>query len=237
MRLRITDRHGKTLREVRAWAITRVKQVHLFGRASDELQISLWSGGAYADFTEVFLRRTHGLQNLLVFDGGSLGVRKIEDLNGDGIAEIITDNPVLLDYSAYYFHRPHAVVTIFGWNGRRYTDVTRRYPRLALKEAQKDREEVEADLDASDEERREFEWVPFFHDKIIGYYANMLAAGRGSQARTWLKAHLAPSDWAWVTRHDRELRQLIARAGRHGADTSQMRIIEQSTKPPAYEHH
>src|SRR5262249_37622834 len=124
LQVRILDKQGRTLREVRAVAVTRIEEVRLLGKAPAELHIALWSGGAYASFTEVYFTRKRGLRNLLIFDGQDLGVCSIKDLNGDGVPEIITKNPVLGDFSAYYFHRHWPVITILGWNGKKYVDVT-----------------------------------------------------------------------------------------------------------------
>src|SRR5437016_5299290 len=99
LRLRILDQRHRTLRIVRAWAITSVSQVHLLKGTPPELDVSLWTGGAYASFTEVYFTQKRGLRNLLVFDGDSLGVKEVTDLSGDGVPEIVTENPVLLDFS------------------------------------------------------------------------------------------------------------------------------------------
>lgn len=189
--VRILDNRGHTLRTVRAWAITRIETIRLTGRSPSELHIALWSGGAYANLTDVYFTRKGGLRNLLIFDGEDLGVRDIKDLNGDGIPEIITANPVLGDFSAFNFHRHFPVITILGWNGKKYVDVTRRYPRRSLREAQAHRRDIRDALQDPPAERREWN----LQDLITAYYANMLVIGRRTEARDWLHRHLPPAEW------------------------------------------
>jgi len=184
-RLRIMNSRGRTLREVRAWAITKVSSIRLLGPSKTEIEIALWSGGAYASFTRVYFSRRARLRNLLVFNGGSLDVREIRDLNRDGIPEIVVESPVLLDFSGYHFHRPYPVIAIYGWDGSRYVDVTRRFPRQSQSEASSRLREIVNILKSPPVER---EWD--LQDKIAAYYANMLAIGRGTSARLWLRPRL-----------------------------------------------
>jgi hypothetical protein len=226
LRLRIVGRRGRTLREVRAWAITNVSEVRLLGRSATELDVSLSSGGAYASFTEVYFTRRHGLRNLLVFDGGDLGVREVSDLNADGVPEIVAESPLLMDFSGYHFHRAWPVVTILGWNGERYIHVTRRYPGRSLKQAGLRRSGTLAAIRPGAE-------PPHFgkiEDQIAAYYANMLAAGQGAKARLWLAANLPIAKWTWFRRHERELRRLVAHPP-HGPYSTRRRVIEQFLGP------
>jgi hypothetical protein len=223
MHLLIQDSRHRLVREV-----TSVGLVRLAGKPPADLHISLWSGGAYCCFTEVFFSRSGHLRNVLIFDGEDLGLRGVTDLNHDGIPEIITENPVLGDFSAYNFHRHYPLVTILGWNGSRYVDVTRRYPTRSLREARVRRVEVLAALKTPVADRREWD----LQDKITAYYANMLSIGRGNTARQWLRRHLSRAEWSWLREHDRELRHIVVTAAQRRAYVDQSKVIEQDLHRP-----
>ena len=130
---------------------------------------------------------------------------------------------VLGDFSAYNFHRHWPVVTILGWNGTRYRDVTRRYPERSRQQAQERQKDILASLRIPARERHEWD----FQDKITAYYANMLAIRQGQKARLWLKSHLPVSEWKWIQRHDHELRRLMSVAAQRRTRVSQKTIIKQ----------
>jgi hypothetical protein len=218
----IQDQHGHTLRRIRANWIYSVEEIRLIGHAALDLHIFLWSGGAYSAFTEVYFTRRHGLRNLLVFDGEDLGVKSVIDLNSDGIPEIIAENPVLGDFSAYHFHRHWPLITILQWNGRRYADATRHFPQRSLKEARARRDAILRSRQYPDERP---EWD--IEDQITAYYANMLAIGRGKDARRWLRKHVTAHEWNWVKQHERELRRIVATAASRRAYVTQAAVIEQ----------
>jgi hypothetical protein len=226
MRLRILTRGGTMLKEVRAWAVTRASAVPLLGRGSSELEVRLWSGGANASFTNVYFTRRHGVRNLLVFDGRDLGVVATKDLDGDHVSEIIAESPMLCSFSGYYFHHPWPVVTILGWNGHRYVDVTRRYPGRSLRQAALRRRDI-VDMIKPQPDQSSYQRL---EDEIAGYYANMLHVGRGRTARAWLTTHLPPAALSWLGRHDRELRTLVAHPP-HGPYRTSGRIIGQFLGP------
>lgn len=75
----------------------------------------------------------------------------------------------------------------------------------------------------------EREWA--FQDIITAYYANMLAIGRGAEARNWLQRHLPHSYWKWLKQNDRELRQIIATAASRCTSTRSKGVIEQNMVP------
>lgn len=219
----IRDRRGRTQREIRAWGVTGVNLTRLTGHSPAELHIALWTGGAYCCYTDVYFTLQGGLHNILIFDGGELGIRGIKDLNHDGVPEIITENPVLGDYSAYNFHRHWPLITILGWDGKQYVDVTRRYPQRSLREAAQRKRDV---LDAQRVpvgERREWD----LQDKITAYYANMMNVGREREAKRWLVAHLNVSEKRWLRQNESELRRIVATSAQRRAYVSQTKVIEQ----------
>lgn len=222
-RVRILGLKNEVLREVRAWGILSVELAKMTGHSPEELHISLWSGGAYASGTEVYFSQAGGLHNILTFDRDDQEEWSVLDLNHDGIPEIVAQNPVLGDFSAYNFHRHWPVITILDWDGRRYVDVTARYPARSLQEAFKRRKDIQECLQTPRRERRDWD----FQDKITAYYANMLAIGRGNTARRWLQHHLESSDWAWVQEHDAELHKVVATTLERRGHVSQDKVIEQ----------
>jgi len=226
-RVRILGPGNEVLREVRAYAITAVDLEKLTGNSPAELHISLWSGGAYASFAEVYFTQKNGLHNILAFDRDDEETWEVVDLNHDGIPEIVAENPVLGDFSAYNFHRHWPVITILEWDGKQYADVTSHYPTRSLKEANERRAGIQDCLKIPKDERRGWD----FQDKVTAYYANMLSIGRGDVARRWLKRHLDASDWAWVQVNDAELRQIIATALERRSHVSQNKILDQSDFP------
>ncbi len=223
-RVRILEPGNKVLREIRAWAIGDVNIAKMTGNSPEELHISLWSGGAYASFAEVYFSQKGRLHNILTFNKEDQEKWEVVDLNHDGIPEIVAENPVLGDFSAYNFHRHWPVITILGWNGSRYVNVTSHYPARSLKEATERRKDILEDLQTPKKERKEWD----FQDKIMAYYANMLSIGQGDVAKRWLKRHLDASDWTWVKANDAELRQIIATALERRGHVIQDKVIDQS---------
>src|SRR5579871_1613849 len=221
-RVRILDAQGIVQREIRTGAfITWIGLERMTGYTPEELHLRLWRGGNGASFTEVYFTQKGGLHNILIFDSLEENGWDVTDLNHDGIPEIIAQNTVLNDIGGEHVRGVWPVITILGWNGTRYVDVTSRYPSRSLQEAAKRREDI---LDALKSREEWREWAD--HEEITGYYANMLNIGRGGTARRWLKRHLPSSDWEWVREQDAELRRIIATAAQRRAHVSQEKMIE-----------
>lgn len=108
----------------------------------------------------------------------------------------------------------------YGWDGRRYRNVTHRYPWHSRHEARSRRQDVLHELMSKNKR----EWN--LHDTISAYYANMLNIGRGGEARSWLKSNLPRTEWRWLKHHDSELRRLIARPP-GGVYATQRKLIVQ----------
>lgn len=223
-RVRILDAKGRTLREVRGHWITRVDTVELTGRAPDELHIQESSRHMYCCTTDVYFTCEGGLHNLLIFRGQDLGIQAIKDLNGDGRPEIIAQNPALMDFSGWTFARSTILITVLGWNGRRYTDATRTYPQRSLDTARMYQKEITGCLSERDSEGESHrDWR--VEGRVTGYYANMIAIGRGREARAWIIRHVPRFIRGWLNEHEQELRQIIATALPRRSRVSQSKIL------------
>lgn len=235
--LRIQDRHGKVLKEIRgvgvgmmedikrpgkieeievSGKIGEVKFLEMTGGGDPDLYIKTFGVGINCCQTEYYFTKDGGLRNLLIFFGKSRGIRELKDLNGDGRPEFIAEGEV----SAYFgdLGRGDApvVVMVIGWDGKKYRDQTRHYPTFARKEAQKYRDEFM---------RNPLGYPEGDRAAALGYYANSLVIGEGATARAWLLQHGSKQIQQWLFSRQGELRESLAELGRLVC-VSQERILD-----------
>jgi hypothetical protein len=205
-RARILDSKGRVVQEIQDQRFETVELVEMDGTPPAELHLSAFSGGAHCCSTDYWFTQKGGVRNLLIFDGGNEGISGMKDLNGDGRKEILAGNDCLAYFGDLsYAASPSSLTMILGWNGRKYTDQTRRYPAQAMKQiasykqAFLDAKKAKPDI-AQDMSRL----------GAAGYYGGMLTIGRGKEARAWLMARMNASTRAWFLKHEKELLAAIA---------------------------
>lgn len=204
-RIRVRDANGRVVREIEAARLDNVAFVPFTSRTPDTLHISAdASTGNYPFVTEFFFTRQNGVRNALIADIGMGGVSDIRDRDGDGRAEFVSS--VQLGNFGDFAHVYYPSVThVFGWNGTRYADQTRRFPKPALQSAQEYqqsyREALKDKEEGSDEARR---------SALTGYFVCMMAAGREPEAQTWMQANATGANRRWLLARRTALRQAVA---------------------------
>lgn len=224
-RVRIVDRKGTTVREVRGAMIPHIEKVNVTGKGGQDLYISEFSGGAYCCTTNLIFTYRGGLRNLMVYSGHHFGVRDFGDIDRDGRQEIFIDSPALMDFSGWHFVRSPSLATILRWNGKRFIEVTRKYPQGALSNAQQHREEIQQELKDGPEKDGTRIWEWLIEGEITGYYANMLKIGRGREAQVWLQKHLTRGLRGWFSEYDREMRYVVATSTRRYVSIRNNRVL------------
>ncbi len=229
-RLRIQDARGETVRELRGFRILRLDFPHLQPGGPPALQVSAFTGGAHCCFRTYFFSRNGGLRNLLIFNGGNCEITAIRDLDGDGRPEILAGNDAL----AYFGELPYAfspqLELVIGWRGTRYVDVTRWFPGRSRMAARPYREQFRKALHS-----RESSGEAERRGAAAGYYANMAAAGRQTDAYRWLMRRMPEETWQWFVHHAAALRA-ATRTGGHTLSVSQARVLcadQEIPTPPA----
>lgn len=206
-RLRILDSRGRVIREIQDQRFEVVEQVEMDGSPPAELHLTAYSGGAHCCFTDYWFTRKGGVRNLLIFDGGNGGVGGMKDLNGDGRKEILAGNDCLAYFGDLsYAASPSSLTMILGWNGKKYTDQTRRYPAQAMPQIASYKQ---AFLNGNKKKQDELS-ADMSRLGAAGYYGGMLTLGRGKTARAWLMARMNASTRAWFLKHEKELLTAIA---------------------------
>jgi hypothetical protein len=111
------------------------------------------------------------------------------DLNHDGRSELILEN----DAISHLNGSTHGAtsVLVLQWNGSRYIDTTRKFPRVAQARAVQFKKAILTRGCGSD-------WSLECLDLATGFYANSLLAGNERVARVWLMDHGAKS-WLLTT--------------------------------------
>jgi hypothetical protein len=167
------------------------------GDGIPELRLIAWSGGAYCCYTDVVFDRAKGLKNILIYNANEYHLTKsmntanepARDLNRDKRSELILEN----DAISHINGSTHGAtsVLVLGWNGGRYVDATRAFPRVARNRAIGYKQRI---LDRGCVANWSLECL----DLATGFYAGFLLAGNELEARTWLTGHGA-GNWILTT--------------------------------------
>jgi hypothetical protein len=194
----IRSSSGRVLREVRGIGIYASSESQALledftGDGIPELRLMAWSGGAYCCYTDIVFSRARGLENILIFAGNEYhltkGVNSLNkpprDLNRDGRPELMLEN----DAISHLNGSTHGAtsVLVLQWNGSRYIDATRKFPRVAQARAAEFKQAILTQSCATS-------WSLECLDLATGFYANSLLAGNERIARVWLMDHGA-KDW------------------------------------------
>jgi hypothetical protein len=150
--------------------------VELTGKGTREL----WVRARQADksWTDYFFTLEGGLRNIGMIDGRASGVTQVEDLDGDGKAEIAMFGTPLTFMVGLDNSKSPFLTNVLGWDELRLADVTARYPKrirtTILFHYYDFLRAVEQEDDAGQ------------RSAALGYYANSLQIGEGRIAKAWL---------------------------------------------------
>lgn len=175
------------------------------GDGEPELFIHAGTRGAYSYWTMYIFRMTeNGPENIFKYYTGRVGTLQssqmdkkweslwndrawdimnlrcyVRDIDNNGIPEMIMANSVI-EHLMGQTHGPYAL-TILEWNGKRFFDKTRKFPKLARKAALGYADDSKDDIFPADNA------YMYISDSLMPYYANMILAGQEKKARKWIR--------------------------------------------------
>lgn len=218
-RVRIVDRSGRTVREVRDYRIASVGFVDLVHRGSGDLHVATYSGGAHCCTTDYYFARSGGVRNLLIFEGGNGGVYDLRDFDRNGRPELIAANDALAYFDDLCYVCSPGLEMVIGWTGSRYADMTTRFPGPALQRAAEYRKAFVEALTQTDESSELAR-----RGTALGYYANMTVAGQGASVRAWLLGYAPRATREWLQANESEMRAAL-QASRQKIRVSQQPVF------------
>lgn len=210
--LRIVDRNGRVLADLKDAMVTGVTFRKLTRSRIPELEVNMYSGGAHCCYTNYVFTQAGGFHRLIDLPGGQVeGIAAVKDLNHDGRAEIIVvDTQTWAYYGDLAFAFCPSMALVIGWNGHRYVNQTARFPQRSLASATKYQASLMlALLTRAKDDDREIR-LELRHGAALGYFANMLAVNRASEAKEWLKGHAPLETRRWLSKNEPDIRRTIA---------------------------
>jgi hypothetical protein len=206
--VRILDRKGRMQREIRDSEIGYIGFVEVTGKGTPELHVLGSTGGAHCCYREYYFTREGGdVRNLLAFDGGNGALREVRDLNGDGRPELIAANDALDSFGGMAHAVSPQLTMVLGWNGSRYVDQTRKYPRRARADAAAYRKELLGGLKMTEEHREEF-----LRSRVLGLYGSAIATGDEAEAEAWLRKNAPRATLTWLLSQKGKVRRAVLRS-------------------------
>ncbi len=102
--------------------------IDVTGDGIKEIIIEYYSGGAHCCYDYIFIDIRDGIKEIWRLEAGNGSIAGIEDIDGDGINEIITlcDCLAYFDELPYYVYRP--LPRIFKYKGGSFKECTLEYP-------------------------------------------------------------------------------------------------------------
>ncbi|XOB99140.1 hypothetical protein ACMC9I_03385 [Deinococcota bacterium DY0809b] len=185
-------KNGRTQVSIRDFDFS-TEFVEVTGRPPKELWVSTFSGGAHCCFTSYLFTQEGGLRNILALFHGNGGM-EVQDLDSDGRGELIIDIVYAYFGDLCYACSPKAV-TVYSWDGARFYETTRRFPKRTQALAARYKSDCENALSKG---ANATELEPC----ALGYWANMLRVGEGSQARSWLMAKMPYAVRRWLVANE-----------------------------------
>jgi len=145
-----------------------------------ELVLSGFSGGAHCCVTyTMFSQDTGQLQEIGRLNAGDHGAT-FQDLDGDGTKEILYHSNALTSYDFSYAASP-SVETVIGWDGSQLADRTRRFFWIPWNASMSYRQDLMSGTESE-----------MLRGPLSGYYGNMVLAGQGLAAETYLRTTIFP---------------------------------------------
>lgn len=191
--VQIISSNGHVLKEIRGRGLLATSESFapledLTGDGIPELRLMAWSGGAYCCYTDVVFDKSKSLKNILIYNGQEYHLTKnksgintpAQDLNHDKRPELILENDAISHINAST-HGPTTVL-VLRWNGKKYDNATRAFPKLARAKAFHYKQQIITQKCALTQSL-------YCEDSIAGFYANLIVANDERIGRTWLIQH------------------------------------------------
>ncbi len=221
-RLRIQDASGKVLREVRDQRVVSVALQEINGGGAPELYVQAFSGGAHCCSLDLYFTRDGGqVKNELLYQGDNYGMVAAKDLDGDGRPEFIAGNDALAYFGGLSYAGSPSLTMIVGWDGKRYADLTRRFPERSRASMRRYQDEFLKALKSRDDFREER-----LRASAAGCYGAALTIGTGETARQWVLARAPLSTRRWFLRSEKDLRRAVLGAPREKIRVDQSPVIQ-----------
>jgi len=170
------------------------------------------STGREDSWSYLFVQR-HSLRNIGLISGSLVTADRTFV---DGYPNLVDDKSQVFELAADFCNAcsPDDIPIVFAWNGKYYSEATRRFPDESLKLASKYRRSFYSDLGSFnlDDTGRKTELSAEFD--LATYYGNMAMVGRSGIAARWIIRH-APKDvrlWFLTYKSDFDERIKVGRS-------------------------
>ena len=150
--------------------------VEMTGKPPRELWLRAKQPGNY--WVDYFYTIEGGLRNIGMIDGKGSGVTQVEDLDGDGKAEIAMFGTPLSFMVGLDNSKSPFLTNVLGWDELRLADVTARFPKRIRTTILFHYYDFLRAVEQND--------APSEKSAALGYYANSLQIGEGRIAKAWL---------------------------------------------------
>lgn len=157
--------------------------VEMTGKPPRELWLRAKQPGNY--WVDYFYTLEGGLRNIGMIDGKGSGVTQVEDLDGDGKAEIAMFGTPLSFMVGLDNSKSPFLTNVLGWDELRLADVTARFPKRIRTTILFHYYDFLRAVEQND--------APSEKSAALGYYANSLQIGEGRIAKAWLMRNV-PSE-------------------------------------------
>jgi hypothetical protein len=150
--------------------------IELTGKGNRELWLRAQQpGNAWTDY---FFTLEGGLRNIGVIDGRGSGVTQVEDLDGDGKAEIAMFGTPLSFMVGLDNSKSPFLTNVLSWDELRLSDATAKFPKRIRTTILFHYYDFLRAVEQNDEAGQK--------SAALGYYANSLQIGEGRIAKAWL---------------------------------------------------
>ncbi len=159
--------------------------VEMTGKPPRELWLRAKQPGNY--WVDYFFTLEGGLRNIGMIDGkGGSGVTQVEDLDGDGKAEIAMFGTPLSFMVGLDNSKSPFLTNVLGWDELRLADVTARFPKRIRTTILFHYYDFLKSVEQND--------APSEKSAALGYYANSLQIGEGRIAKAWLMRNVPDAE-------------------------------------------
>jgi len=200
----------KTLMRIQGYYLVEKMQfVSLTKGHFKDLKVDVWDQVAQCCMDSVFMRIENGKPQVLFrysargydvwFDGA-------EDLDGDGNKEIIAAADVLTFFDDMCMACRPPIYLVIGFDGKKWRDVTRRFPNEIVKVANGFKQDVLNLEKANDWDRQIPEVDTEIYSSAVGYLGNMMRVKDDYHADlSWLEDHLPRSMYSKLKKSSPDL--------------------------------
>lgn len=196
----ILDRTDKAVRQVRDRYLIGWRMVDLNRTGLPELEVVTSTGGTFHGNNYCYLTQDGGLRHVFSV---SAYVKRIKDLDGDGLVEVECEDG---EWEDTYFGLSHAeqgcVLRILkpasAAAGATYKDATPKFPSLVTSFA-------EANRTAYLKDPGNKRWAGGGRGALAAYVCGMAMIGQAEAASAWVARNAPPSDREWFRQHRGEM--------------------------------